>query len=159
MRVSQIMSRPVISCDPDDTLERAAHLMWEEDIGFVVVLDEGRLAGVITDRDICMGAYTQGLPLRFIPVRASMSRNVFTVEQGEDVEAAERMMAEKQVRRLPVVDEEGKVIGVLSLNDVAREAQRELGLRSPEVDSHALSSALGRISAPRRPMVVSLPNA
>ena len=156
MRVNQIASQPVIACRPEDSLERAAQLMWEQDIGFLVVLDgEDRLAGVITDRDICMAAYTRGQRLRAIPVRDVMAHDVFTVEAGEIVTAAEQMMAEHQVRRLPVIDGQGRVIGVLSLNDVAREVKSELWQRHAEVDSAAFSRALGSICEPRRPMIAT----
>jgi CBS domain-containing protein len=82
---------------------------------------------MITDRDACMAAYTQGLPLQSIPVSRAMSRQVFSCRPDQALEAAEKLMAEKQVRRLPVLDGEGHALGVLSLNDVAREAASRPG--------------------------------
>ena len=68
MKVEQIMSRPALTCAVRDFANRAAQLMWDADIGCVVVLDEERIAGIITDRDLCMAAYTRGVPLQQIVV-------------------------------------------------------------------------------------------
>lgn len=123
MRIQQIMSQPVVTCGPDDTLNTAARLLWEHDVGALpVVGPDGRVIGIVTDRDICMAAYTQGSALASIPVSSAMARQVFSCRPEDAVEAAERLMSEKQVRRVPVVDSEHRPIGMLSLNDVAREA-------------------------------------
>jgi CBS domain-containing protein len=136
-------------------MELAAGLMWDRDIGFLVVLDDqNRLAGVLTDRDICMAAYTGGKALRSIPVRVAMARNVFTVAASEDVAAAEQIMDAHQVRRLPMIDGKGRIIGVVSLNDIAREARNEISRRHPDVDSAGLARTLARICEPRRPMIL-----
>jgi CBS-domain-containing membrane protein len=75
---------------------------------------------MITDRDICMAAYTQGKLLANIPVTSCMSRAVFGCKPTDDLEAAEKLMQTKKVRRLPVVDENGKLAGIISLDDLAR---------------------------------------
>lgn len=125
MRVEEIMKRPVVSCSLDDTLNTAARLMWENDCGALPVLDEGGAAvGMITDRDICMASYTQGCALAAIPVRTAMSRELFACRPGDPATEAERLMQKKQVRRLPVVDPEGRPVGIVSLNDLVREAAR-----------------------------------
>jgi CBS domain-containing protein len=99
--------------------------MWEYDCGLVpVVNDDGRLAGVVTDRDICMAAYTQGQPLHAIPVTTAMASNVLVGRADEAIEDAERSMRDAQIRRLPIVDEAGRPEGVLSLNDIARATAR-----------------------------------
>ena len=123
MRVEQLMNQPAVTCHAGDTLHTAARLMWDNDCGALpVVGDDARVLGVITDRDACMAAYTQGLPLQAIPVARAMSRQVFACRPDQPLEDAEKLMAEKQVRRLPVLDGDGRPLGVLSLNDVAREA-------------------------------------
>jgi CBS-domain-containing membrane protein len=105
--------------------------MWEFDCGIIPVVDaEGRAVGVITDRDICMAAYTQGRALRDIPVATSMAHQVIAIHADEAVDTAERLMADNQIRRLPVIDGDGTVVGVVSLNDLARLAGefRRVGL-------------------------------
>jgi CBS domain-containing protein len=123
MRVEQIMSQPAVTCGQDDALDTAARLMWDNDCGVVpVVGDDGAVVGILTDRDICMAAYTQGMPLRAIPVSRAMAKQVFWCHPEESLEAAEALMTERRVRRLPVVGRAGLPIGVISLNDIAREA-------------------------------------
>jgi CBS domain-containing protein len=123
MRVEQIMSRPAVTCRQDDSLNTAAGLMWTNDCGVVPVIgDDGAVVGVLTDRDVCMAAYIQGKPLWEIPVSRAMAKEVFSCHPDESLEAAERFMTQKRVRRLPVVDGEGRPVGVISLNDIAREA-------------------------------------
>lgn len=123
MKVDQLMTQPAVSCRTDDTLGTAARLMWDHDCGVVpVVNDAGSVVGIITDRDICMAAYTQGVPLHSIPTRTAMAREVFTCRPDDGVEGVERLMRDKQIRRVPVVDGDGHPIGMLSLNDIARGA-------------------------------------
>lgn len=151
MKVEQIMSRPVITCSVNDNANRAAQLMWEGDIGCVVVLDpEGRLSGIITDRDICMAAYTRGAPLGQIPVKDVMSKGIAVVRQDDRLGMAEALMRSKKVRRLPVLDAKEKVVGLLSLNDVVREAQQQRGRRTPDVAGDEVVSTLGAICEPRK---------
>jgi CBS domain-containing protein len=123
MRIEQLMSQPAITCTINDTLSAAAQLMWEHDCGVMpVVGTDGRLTGILTDRDICMAGYTRGQPLHEIPVSAAMSSQVFSCSPQESIDAAERLMSKMQVRRVPVVDRDNRPIGVLSLNDLARHA-------------------------------------
>ena len=125
MRLRELMSQPVVTCPVDATVDQAARLMWEHDCGMIPVIDAGgHLAGVITDRDACMAAYTRGLPLHEIPVSTAMARNVLTIHEDEQVEQAESLMANGQVHRLPVVDTNNWPVGVVSLSDLARLAAR-----------------------------------
>jgi CBS-domain-containing membrane protein len=125
MRVQELMSAEVHTCTPNDTLERAARLMWDHDCGSAVVVDGAQEpVGVITDRDVCMAAYTQGRRLSELHVASAMSPRLFACRASDSVEKAERMMADRQVRRLPVLDAEGRLVGLLSLNDIARDLAR-----------------------------------
>lgn len=120
-RVAAAMSRNLTACEPEDDVAEAARLMWEHDRGFLVVLDpHGRLAGVLTDRDVCMAAYTRGRPLYEISVGAVMSRAPRTCAPDDTLEHAARTMRDAQVHRLPVVEAGGRVVGVLSLADLVR---------------------------------------
>jgi CBS domain-containing protein len=125
MRVSEVMNHPVVTCPTDSTLDHAARLMWEFDCGIIPVInDQGRLAGIVTDRDICMATYTQGRVLSAIPVSTAMARGVVAVHTEDTVETAEASMRENQVRRLPVLDAEDRPVGLVSMNDLARLASR-----------------------------------
>ena len=126
MKVRELMSSPAYTCRPTDSLATAARLLWEHDCGMVPVIDgDGRVGATITDRDICMGAFTRGHALGDLRVADSMSRNVVTCAPGDDVAAAARLMAKHQLHRLPVVDADGRACGVLSLNDLALAGEQD----------------------------------
>ena len=125
MRVEEIMNESIIICPIEEHLHMAARLMWDRDCGAVLVIDgAGKLVGMVTDRDICMAAYTKGLPLHEIPIHEAMARKVHAVHREQSIAEAEELMATNQIRRVPVVDSNDKPIGVLSLNDLARDAAR-----------------------------------
>jgi CBS domain-containing protein len=94
--------------------------MWGGDVGSVPVTDPqtGNVCGMITDRDICMAAYTQGRPISEILISQVMSKNLHSVREDQDVNEAQQMMRRHQIRRVPVVDR-GALVGILSLNDIA----------------------------------------
>ena len=126
MNVRELMSSPVSTCSPEDTLEDAARLLWENDCGILPVVDHnGQLGSTITDRDICMAAYTQGVRLADAHVADSMSRQLVTCLADDPIASATGIMAANRVRRLPVVDADGKLCGVLSLNDLATKAAKD----------------------------------
>ncbi len=126
MKVKDIMTTNVRKCFTSDSLATAAQLMWEHDCGCLPVLNEdARVVGMITDRDICMAAFFQGTPLSGIKVSTVMSRQLFDCTSNDDLSAAERIMREKKVRRLPVLNEGGRLVGLLSLSDIARDADEE----------------------------------
>ena len=125
MNVERLMTHPAITCHVNDSLALAAHLMWDHDIGALpVVHDDGTLAGMITDRDICMAALTQGDALSSLLVNGAMAKHVFAVRPEQPLSDAEALMAEIKVRRLPVVDVSNRPIGVISLNDLVCDAAR-----------------------------------
>jgi CBS domain-containing protein len=152
MRVEQLMTRRVRICRPDDTLERAAQLMWDHDCGSIpVCTDEaGSVAvGIITDRDIAMCAMFHPRPLRDLPVSEAMSRNLRVCRPSDSLEAAEGIMRDAQVRRLPVVDADGRVIGMISLADLAAEAARECAPgASKEITETEVGDTLSAICQP-----------
>lgn len=120
MKVQDVMNAPVVTCTPQDSLADAAQKLWEHDCGCLPVVDrDDRPLAMITDRDVCMAAYTTGRPLETLRVASAMSKNVVTCRAPEDVAAAAQRMARHAVRRLPVVDANGKLAGLLSLNDLA----------------------------------------
>jgi CBS domain-containing protein len=144
MNVSSLIRRDVTSCTIHDNLERAAQLMWEHDIGCLPVIDDqGHVAGMITDRDACMAAYTQGAPLRAIPVTTAMASRVYSCREADDVDAVEKVMREHQIRRMPVIDGQGHPIGIISLNDIA------LAASTGTVPARDVVATLAAVNAPR----------
>ena len=108
MRVRELMTHPVHTCRLQDRANTAAQIMWEHDCGIVPVVDaDGRVVGVVTDRDLCMAAHFQNQPLSDIPLAGVMAQEVCTCVADDDVVQAERVMAEKQIHRLPVVTDDG----------------------------------------------------
>jgi CBS domain-containing protein len=143
--VRTLMSVNVRSCTSGDSLNRAAQLMWEGDCGCVPVVDDaGKVLGLITDRDICMASYTQGKPLADLSAESSMSRQVHGCGPDDSVGEALALMTEHRLRRLPVQDASGKLIGIISLADVARWAS---SVGSPTVDA-ALADVLAALAKP-----------
>ena len=148
MQVRSIMSQPPVTCPIDGTLDQPARLMWEFDCGIVpVVTDDGRLAGVVTDRDICMAACFNGNRLGQIPVGTAMAHAVIAVHVDDAVEQAETLMRDNQIRRLPVIDNDGRPVGVVSMNDIARLVSR---VRRSGIDRE-LVQTLAAVCAPRTP--------
>jgi CBS domain-containing protein len=150
MKISELMSRAPRACRETDTLDRAAQLMWEHDCGFIPVVNEkGSLVGTITDRDICMGAWTQGRPLSQVQASWISRHPVFTVNENDSVEAAELLMLRKQIRRLPVLDPEGKLVGVLSLGDLARRLEVMTSPKGSGISRESVAQTLAGISRAR----------
>lgn len=122
-KVQAIMSEAVWTCSPDDALSVPARVMWEHDCGAVpVVSKDGKVVSIVTDRDICMATYTKGLPPAGVRVGDIMCRHVHACGPEDSLERAAALMAEAQVRRLPVVDAERRLLGIVSLADIARSA-------------------------------------
>ena len=120
MRVSQLMSINVHIATPETTVREAAQLMADKDIGALPVLDGGRLLGIVTDRDIAVRVVAKGLSSGAL-VNEAMSRDVHFCRPDDDIEHAADGMARKRIRRLPVVDEGGRLLGIVALGDIARE--------------------------------------
>lgn len=149
MTISMIMNPPA-TCNPSDSLETAARIMWDNDCGCVPVRDfAGHLVGMITDRDICMAAYLQGGTLRTMYVGSAMSREVFTCRPDNTVAECQEIMRAHQVRRLPVVDGDGQLVGIVSLNDVVRTAATGPPKKKGQVRPGDVEETLRWVSKPR----------
>lgn len=148
MQIRDIMSSPAVTCRADDLLDVAAQLMWDHDCGAIPVTDEtGKIIGMITDRDICMATYTRGHALKNIRVTDAMAKQVFACRADDSIDAAERMMSAKQIRRIPVVDRDNRAVGFLSLSDLARSADS----RKKEPADREIVKTLSAICQPRLP--------
>jgi CBS domain-containing protein len=152
MQVKELMTTSPSVCTLADTTNEAARIMWERDCGAVPVVDRnGHVVGMITDRDICIAAYFQGEPLSQIRVADVMSRELCVCRPEDEVAAAERVMRENQVRRLPVVTDGKFLVGILSVSDLAQGVPRAAGSggRPQAPESQELLQVLSAISEPR----------
>jgi len=130
MRISEVMTANPVAVDCKDSLQQAARLMSENDCGSLPVLENGHICGVITDRDIAVRAVAAGTS----PERAldcAMTREVVTIESDADTDEASRMMADNQLRRLYVVEDDS-LIGVVALADLANQASEEQAAQALE---------------------------
>jgi CBS domain-containing protein len=127
MRIKEVMTGQVQCCSPDTNLAAAIEIMWNNDCGVLPVVDDGKLAGIVTDRDICIALGTRDSPARDVPVRDVGTTTVETCEPDDDVYAALEVMQTSRVRRLPVVDRQGNLLGIVTLGDLANRIEREDG--------------------------------
>lgn|SRR5690349_14210383 len=124
MRISEVMTRDVQTIQPDQTVQEAARFMLSADAGSIPVTEGERLIGMITDRDIAVRGVAEGRGPD-TPVRDLMTDGIVCAKVDEDVDAVAQKMSDAQVRRLPVVDEQQKLCGIVSLGDLARETESE----------------------------------
>ncbi len=144
MRVSEIMRHDPVCCIRTTSVRNAAGMMREFDIGFLPVLDElwtHRFMGVVTDRDLCLGALGEPHDPILTTVEDWMTTDVVTCNLDMDIREVLETMAERQIRRLPVVDQENCVRGVVGISDL---------IRHNAVDPRDIWVALSRISAPKK---------
>ena len=123
-----VMTPSPYAIGPDESLMTAAEIMRTHDIGTVIVRENGRLFGILTDRDIVVRALAQGADLNTTRAGAICSRELTTIAPTASVGEAVRLMREKAIRRLPVVDQHDRVIGIVSLGDVAVARDRHAAL-------------------------------
>jgi CBS-domain-containing membrane protein len=124
MTVKDLANFDVKACSPDTDLASAAKIMWDCDCGVVpVVNDQRRVVGMVTDRDICIAAATRSSRPSDVQVRDVMSQEVASCKAGDEVHAALNTMKERRVRRLPVLDAEGRLAGIVSMNDLVMRAE------------------------------------
>jgi CBS domain-containing protein len=135
MKVSELMTKQPTTVAPDTTLGEVAVLMKQEDCGSIPVVEGGRLVGIVTDRDIVVRGVAAGVDPKTQRVSKVMSSDPVTVGPDEDVVDAEKKMADRQIRRLPVV-EGGKLIGIIVTAQIARAGnERKLGETIKEISA------------------------
>ena len=124
----EVMTREPICCEPDDAVTRVADLMKREDVGSVPVvesLSSRRLVGIVTDRDLVTKVVAGGRPVDQATVRDAMTSNPVSCGEEDDVEQAVSLMAQRKVRRVPIVDAQGRVTGIIAQADVATRVRRD----------------------------------
>ena len=146
LKARELMSAQPACCTPDDTIQKAARLMRDNDCGCIPVVEDtktNRLTGVITDRDIALRCTAEGKGPRTL-VREAFSRDLKTCSSDDDIQAIEKIMAEEQVRRVPVVDDGGCCVGMIS--------QADLALNSNAASESEVGRVVESISAPAQAM-------
>ena len=140
IRVAEVMTRGVRSLAPSDSLQLAAQAMAELNVGVIPICEGGQVVGMVTDRDIVLRGVAQGLPAQGTALRQVMSPQVETCHEEDTLDDATQQMEEAKIRRLPVLDRQGQLVGILSLGDVATKG-----------DSYEAGVALSDISEPAAP--------
>ena len=148
MKVQDVMTKGVVSCRPETNLAVAAALMWDHDCGTLPVVDDaGKLTGLITDRDMCIALGTRNrLPSEITAGEVACGR-VRACKPCDDIHTALKMMCCAHVHRIPVVDTQGVLVGVLSIDDVVRRAQHVIGTKRPDISYEDVVNTLRGICA------------
>jgi CBS domain-containing protein len=124
-KIKESMSSNPSTVDADKSVADAAKMMKEEDVGLAPIVEGDKLVGTVTDRDIATRVVAAGKDPESTKVKEIATKDVVTVDPDQDLEEAVRLMAQHQVRRLPVVEEGGRLVGVLAQADVAQDASSE----------------------------------
>jgi len=119
--IRDLMTENPCSIDADKSVTYAAKMMRDEDVGLAPIVEGDKLIGTLTDRDIAIRVVAEGKDPNEVTVREVASTNLVTIDPQQDLDEALRLMAKHQVRRLPVIEEDGKLVGVVAQADVARE--------------------------------------
>jgi CBS domain-containing protein len=127
-KCSEVMTRDPASSVPGDSISRVAQVMKEQDVGSVPVVDSPesrKLMGIVTDRDLVVKVLAGGRGIENATVRDAMTSNPASCRDTDDVERAVKLMADRQVRRMPIVDGEGRLVGIIAQADVATRVNRD----------------------------------
>lgn len=159
MKVNEVMTQDVKSCTPEMNLAEAAAIMWEADCGALPVMVDGKVAGMITDRDICIALGTRNARASEVTVGEAETREVFSCAPNDDVHQALKTMRTHKVHRLPVVGETGTLDGMLCMNEIILRAHKTA--RKPAdvtyedvvntlkgISEHRPAAVLGEVSQP-----------
>ena len=154
MKVKDVMTHAAFCCFPEMNVGAAVELMLVHNCGMLPVVGEnGKLAGVITDRDVCIAMGTRNRVAGDLTVREIATKHAFTCRPEEEIHEALGTMASKQVRRLPVINDEGMPLGVLSIDDIVRHGDWNKSAGCCELSSEEIIRALKRIYGQQMPLV------
>jgi len=153
MKVEDVMTRPARSCRSDASVAAAAEIMLDARCGFLPVVDEeGTVSGVLTDRDICLAVAKIDRPASKIPVARIIQRHIVGCRASDEIHAAIHAMEKAHVRRLPVLDDDGRVVGVVSMTDIVARTGRSTWRRADRLTDTEAVEALREIqAAPQAP--------
>jgi CBS domain-containing protein len=156
MRVKEVMMRTAASCGRETNLGEAVSILWDRNCGILPVVDaEQKVIGVVTDRDLCIALGTRNRLPGDITVGDVTSGKVFACAAEDDIRSAMATMAQAKVRRLPVVTTEGKLEGILSMDDVAMHSGARTGKSASELSHDDVVETLKAIYHPQLPEVVT----
>jgi CBS domain-containing protein len=154
MKVRDIMTQSAVCCGPDTNVGAAVELMWVHNCGMLpVVGTDNRLIGIVTDRDVCIAMGTRNRLAGDLTVGEIATRNVFTCKTEDDIHEALDTMANKQVRRLPVVNDEGVPQGILSMDDIIGHADLNKWEGCCELSSEEVIRSLKKLYGQPFPVV------
>jgi CBS-domain-containing membrane protein len=151
MQVEQVMSKNVHHCCSEDSLDKVAQLMWDNDCGCLPVCrddESGEIIGMVTDRDIAMCAMFQGKSLNQLNAADAMARDVQTCLPTQSIAEVESMMSMGRIRRLPVVNKDSCLVGMISLADLAHEAANSSGTSRKQITGEEITETLAAICSP-----------
>jgi predicted transcriptional regulator len=155
MKVKDVMMGTPYYCQLDTNLGSATELMWVGNCGFLPVMGaNGKIVGVVTDRDICIALGTRNRGAGNVPVRDVMSDRLFACSPNDDVHIALQMMKEGGVRRLPVIVENGTLVGVISMDDLLLRAEAAGIGKHPELSTEEVVKTYRAIDQRRIPQIV-----
>jgi CBS domain-containing protein len=154
MKVRDLMTSDVETCLPETDLAAVVRMMWDRDCGFIPVVDAaGILRGVVTDRDICIASATRRVLPEYMSAHQAMTHPVHACVPDDDVSEALRAMKQYKVRRIPVIDANGTVKGVISMNDIVLASDQGLGPDPKEIVSAFAAICRHRAFTPDTPAV------
>src|ERR1700693_2636139 len=155
MRVKDVMVRTAASCKPQSNLAEATEILWNRNCVMLPVLNsQGDVIGVVTDGDICIALGTRNRLAGEIPVEEIISWKLFLCKPDEDIRSALMTMAREQVRRLPVINAEGKLEGILSMDDVILHADRTTPGKTADLTCDEVVETLKNVYWPHLPELV-----
>ncbi len=130
MKVNKIMTKSVGFCQTDENLAKAVEIMWQKDCGVVPVVDEKqKVVGMITDRDVTVSAFLQNKPPAEILVKEVINGKIVTCSEKDNIKSVLKKMRKKQIKRLPVTNKNGKLVGIISIADILLFARKKKSLR------------------------------
>lgn len=142
MSLRNLLKKRLVACTEDTSIEEVAEMMEEENVGSVLVVEDGRPTGIVTDRDIVLKCVGRGMECDKSPVKDIMTSAVETVDINEGIYDVLQVMKRAEVRRVPVVDENGIAVGLLSFGDLFQLLAQEI-------------SALAPLASPEEPKIVA----
>ncbi|MGB0037075.1 MAG: CBS domain-containing protein [Candidatus Acidiferrales bacterium] len=154
MKVKDVMMRTAASCTLDTNLGTAVEILWNRNCGILPVVDaQQNVVGVVTDRDICIALGTRNLLPGEIVVSQVTSGKVFDCKPDDDIRTAMATMAQAKVRRLPVVNANGKLEGILSMDDIVVHSEAKVSGKTPELSYDNVVETLKTVYRPELPQV------
>jgi CBS domain-containing protein len=145
-KCSEVMTREPACCEPGDSVSRVAGIMKREDVGSVPVVEsheDKRLLGIVTDRDLVIKVLAEGTDIERSTVRDAMTPNPVSCHDDDPIDKAVKLMSERQVRRMPIVDQQGRLVGIIAQADVATRVSRD-------ATTGELVEAISEPGSPRR---------